>query len=97
MEKGEILGPRSTLPETLAQLLNFLPPCIDLSYKAKASFPNIFVIMLQRGLFDETAWTGANNILFFLFTLHPDFKAMLHDVPLLLKTYFFSLCLPRYD
>ena len=53
--------------------------------------------MLRRGWFEEPAWTGANKVLSFLATIRPDFKAMIREVPLLLTTDFFSLCLPLYD
>ena len=53
--------------------------------------------MLRRGWFEEPAWIGANKVLSFFATIRPDFKAMIRDVPLLLKTDFSSLRLPRYD
>ena len=53
--------------------------------------------MLRRGWFEEPAWIGVNKVLTFLATIRPDFKAMIREVPLLLKTDFSSLRLPRYD
>ena len=53
--------------------------------------------MLRKDWFDEEAWVGASRISAILSEFHPDFAAMILNVPRLRFMDFSSLRNPRYD
>ena len=53
--------------------------------------------MLRQDWFDEEAWIGASRVSAILSESHPDFAAIIFNLPRLILVDFFSLKNPRYD
>ena len=68
---------------------------MDLSNKGVASSPNVLLIMIRSGWFDENAWAGADYACSVLSKVHPDYEAIIQNVPALMKVDFSSLRMPR--
>jgi len=88
------LSRRGKFP-TPAQLYKEMPQSRDRSYKAQGASCNILFVMVRKGWFDEQAWEGALKVSYYLCGIHPDYEAVLLQVPKLMKVDFSSLRIPR--
>ena len=66
-------------------------------YKAEASGANNLFVILRNDWFDEEAWVEASRVSAILSESHPDFAAMILNVPRLRLMDFSSLKNPRCD
>ena len=84
---------------TPSQLYKDIPQRVNLSYKSEANLASVVFVMLKQGWFDEEAWDKgeANNILSTLSAMHPDYEALIVNVPILMTVDFSSLLEPRHD
>lgn len=72
-----------------------IPQRITHTYKAEANFAAVLFVMLRRDWFHELAWVGAAESAINVSKVHPDFAALILNVPRLLTLDFTSLRLQR--
>ena len=89
--------PSAWAPPSPSQLYYNLPQRITLTYKAVATFATTLFVMLRRGWFHEGAWKGADEAALHISAMHPDYHALIRNVPALLSVPFKDLLRPRLD
>ncbi len=83
-QKGKIASEPllfSPVYPTAADLYREIPQRITHTYKSEANFASVLFVLLRRGWFSERAWHGATTAAGILSSLHPDYDALITNVP----------------
>ena len=97
INEGETSLSNSVKPPTAAQLYDEIPQDKNKSYHAVPDFFYVLFVMIKNNWLSERAFQGATMALSLFSTSHPDYAALITNVPKLNGVDFFSLRLPRHD